>query len=95
MFDFNAAAPPAGLACSSWDTNWSNTCNFDVWFMYSDNGGSTWSTAGQPHLRRGQPVDHFLGYMRVDEADGSIYLCYHRSRLNPAARPTASRPTTS
>ena len=33
----------------------------------------------------GNTVDHFLGFARVDPADGSIYIGYHRSRLNPTA----------
>ena len=80
-----SCATAAGRSCSSWDSNWSDTCNYDFFLMYSDNNGSTWSSPVNVTSGEGNKVDHLVGYMRVDEADGSIYLGYHRSRLNPAS----------
>ncbi len=86
MQDFNqSCATQGGWSCSTWDSNWNNTCNFDFYLMYSDNGGSTWSTPVNITQGDGNLVDHFLGYMRVDEADGSIYITFQRSRLNPSS----------
>lgn len=74
----------AGYSCSQWDSNWTNTCNYDFFLMYSDNNGATWSSPQNLTSGDGNRVDHLVGYMRVDEADGSIYIGYHRSRLNPS-----------
>jgi len=81
MFDFNQSGCGSGPGCSDWNS----TCNYDIWFSYSDDQGATWSTAANITAGDGNKVDHFMGYMRVDETDGSIYIAYHRSRLNPAA----------
>ena len=84
MFN-SSCTTAAGWSCSQWDTNWSNTCNYDVFLMYSDNKGASWSTPVNITAGEGNNVDHLVGYMRVDEADGSIHLGYHRSRLNPTS----------
>ncbi len=81
MFDFNQSGCGSGPGCSNWTSN----CNYDVWFTYSDNEGGTWSTPVNLTAADGNRVDNFMGYMRVDEIDGSIYIGYHRSRLNPQA----------
>lgn len=84
--DFNASCvTQAGWTCTTWDSNWTNACNYDYWFMYSDDQGATWSAPVNLTAGDGTLVDHFMGYMRVDEADGSIYVSFHRSRLNPAS----------
>ncbi len=79
----SSCSTAAGYSCSQWDSNWTNTCNYDIWMMYSDNNGASWSSPVNITAGEGSRVDHLVGYMRVDEADGSIYLGYHRSRLNP------------
>ncbi|RLE33282.1 MAG: hypothetical protein DRJ61_07595 [Acidobacteria bacterium] len=79
MFDFNQSGCGDGPGCNDWDSN----CNIDIWFTYSDDEGATWVTPTNITAGDGNKVDHFLGYMRVDETDGSIYIAYHRSRLNP------------
>ncbi len=93
MFDMSASGclTASTWSCASWDANWSNTCNWDVWLAYSDDDGATWrkpsdGALGADNLTaaEGNTVDHLLGFMRVDDADGSIYLAYHRSRLAPA-----------
>jgi len=84
--DFNqACTTQAGWSCATWDSNWTNTCNYDLWFMYSDDQGATWSSPVNLTAADGTNVDHFQGYMRVDEADGSIYVTFHRSMLSPAS----------
>jgi len=85
MLDMSAAgcATQGGWSCSTWDSNWNNPCNFDVFLAYSDDDGQTWSTPVNLTAGDGNLVDHFLGYMRVDAADGSLWLGYHRTRLNP------------
>jgi len=84
--DFNqACTTQAGWSCATWDTNWTDTCNYDLWFMYSDDQGATWSSPVNLTAADGTNVDHFQGYMRVDEADGSIYVTFHRSMLSPAS----------
>ena len=86
LWMFNAScATQAAYSCSSWDTNWSNTCNYDFFLMYSDNNGSTFTGPVNITSGDGNLVDHFMGYMRVDPADGSIYVGYQRTRLNPAS----------
>lgn len=80
-----SCATAAGYSCSQWDSNYSNTCNYDIWLMHSDNNGSTWSSPANITASDGNKVDNFMGYMRVDEADGSIYFGYNRTRLNPAS----------
>jgi hypothetical protein len=79
MFDFNQAGCGSGPGCSDWNS----ACNYDIWFTYSDDEGATWATPTNITAGDGNKVDHFMGYMRVDEADGSIYIAHHRSRLNP------------
>jgi len=79
MLDFNQSGCGSGPGCTTWDT----ACNYDIWFTYSDNNGTSFSTPVNLTSGEGNRVDHFMGYMRVDEADGSIYISYHRSRLNP------------
>jgi hypothetical protein len=86
MFDFNQACAAQGLwSCATWDANWSNPCNYDVWLAHSDDNGATWSAPVNLTAADGTNVDHFMGLLRVDQADGSVYLTYHRSRLNPAS----------
>jgi len=86
MMDYNQSClTQAAWTCTTWDSNWTNSCNLDIWFMHSDNQGATWSTPVNLTSAEGTNVDHFMGYMRVDESDGSIYLSYHRSRLAPAS----------
>ena len=85
MFTYNqACTSQANWSCATWDANWTNSCNFDIYFTFSDDGGTTWSPRVNLTDGDGSTVDHFLGMMRVDPADGSIYIAYHRSRLNPA-----------
>lgn len=81
----SSCSTQAGYSCSQWDSNWSSTCNYDFFLMYSDNQGQTWSGPYNITSGDGSRVDNFMGYMRVDPADGSIYVGYHRSRLNPAS----------
>lgn len=81
MLDFNQSGCGSGPGCTTWDT----ACNYDIWFTSSDDNGSTFSTPVNLTSGEGNRVDHFMGYMRVDESDGSIYLSYHRTRLNPTA----------
>lgn len=86
MLDFNQACTTQGnWSCATWDTNWTNACNYDVWLTFSDDNGVNWSSPVNVTAGEGNNVDHLLGYMRVDEADGSIWMGYHRSRLNPSA----------
>jgi len=81
MFDFNRTGCGSGPGCNTWNTD----CNFDVWFTYSDDEGETFATPTNITAGDGNMVDNFMGYMRVDEADGSIYVGYHRTRLNPTS----------
>lgn len=86
MLDFNQACTTQGnWSCATWDTNWNSACNYDIWLTHSDDNGTSWSAPVNLTAGEGNNVDHLLGYMRVDEADGSIWMGYHRSRLNPAA----------
>jgi hypothetical protein len=80
-YDFNQTGCGNGPGCS----NWTSTCNYDMYFAYSDDEGATFSTPTNLTAGDGNLVDNFMGYMRVDEADGSIYVGYHRSRLNPTS----------
>ncbi len=83
MFDFDQSGCGSGPGCS----DWSSSCDYDIWFTYSDNEGSTWAPVvniTRDILGHGDMVDSFMGYMRVDESDGSIYIGYHRTRLNPS-----------
>jgi hypothetical protein len=94
MFDMNQSTCFAASTwtCAQWDTNWNNTCKYDVYVSYSDDGGVTWhkpsdGTVGADNVTAadGDQVDHILGFMRVDPADGSVYLSYHRSLLAPTS----------
>jgi len=86
IFTYNQACySQANWTCVNWDNNWTNPCNFDIFFMYSDDNGANWSTPVNLTEGDGNNVDHFLGMARVDPADGSIYIAYHRTRLNPVA----------
>jgi hypothetical protein len=86
LWMFNSScSTQSGWSCTTWDSNWSNTCNYDFHLMYSDNNGSTWSGPYNITSGDGSNVDNFMGYMRVDPADGSIYVGHHRTRLNPSS----------
>jgi hypothetical protein len=86
MFTYNqSCSAQANWNCATWDTNWTNPCNFDVFFTYSDDGGTTWAPRVNLTAVDGNNVDHFMGMMRVDQADGAVYIGYHRTRLNPAS----------
>ncbi len=86
IFTYNQlCTAQANWNCATWDANWTNPCNFDIFFMYSDDNGGSWSTPVNLTEADGNNVDHFLGMARVDPADGSIYVAYHRTRLNPVA----------
>ena len=47
----SSCATAAGYSCSQWDSNWSNTCNYDFFLMYSDNNGVDLVLPGQRHRR--------------------------------------------
>ncbi len=84
MFN-NSCSTEAGWSCTDWDSNWNSTCNYDLFFMYSDDNGATFSAPVNITAGDGNTVDNFEGYMRVDPVDGSIWVSYHRSTLNPAS----------
>ncbi len=84
MFN-NACATEAAYTCANWQTNWSSTCNYDLFHMYSTDSGVTWSSLTNITSGDGNTVDHFMGAMRVDETDGSVWVSYHRSTLAPAS----------
>lgn len=79
------ASTRACLGPEGWDANWSDTCNYDIWLSTSDDHGSTWSPAVNLTAHEGNLVDHIMPWARVDPVDGSLYIGYHRSRLNPTA----------
>jgi hypothetical protein len=93
MFTYNQqCSTQSNWNCTTWQANWTNSCNFDVYLTYSDDDGLTWSAPVNLTEADGNNVDHFLGMLRVDPADGSVYLAYHMSRLNPVE--AADRQTT-
>jgi hypothetical protein len=86
MFTYNqSCSAQANWSCANWDANWTNPCNFDVFLTYSDDGGTTWAPRVNLTAVDGNTVDHFMGMMRVDPADGAVYIGYHRTRLSPAS----------
>lgn len=92
MLDFNASCSTAGnRSCATWDANWNDSCHYTIWLTTSDNNGTTWTTpvdlfgGAFAGLADGNNVDHILGYMRVDEKSGDLFISYSRSKLAPAS----------
>ncbi|MDX1652850.1 MAG: sialidase family protein [Brumimicrobium sp.] len=75
----NSSGPNHGRLYVNWADQRNGSDDTDIWLIYSDDGGMTWSREIRVNQDEGAN-QQFLTWMDIDQTDGTVYFVYYDRR---------------